>query len=367
MGTSDDRLPFAVRKISGDEGALRECLTGRFPGGGEGLRLHRLAALLRCTRGHLGLGGITWRPSLQGTGVVPLALSSGADSRSRRLVLGLPLNLARRLITLGLGRLPGPAERCDEPLTSGEEGVLLYALDCAGGDWRGAGGAPFVIRAILADEDQIADYLEGPPDWGVDGDLVLDGHSAGVRLFGTGPVPAGRGARPDLARCDSWRTAVRISAGISRLPPDGIAALRAGDIVILDAFRLPDARHGPLFPMLSSGRWRRLGRWLDNRRIEVISEMERESEMEIKENEMDEIAGSVKAADATDLEVLVTVEVGEVRMTVAEAAALMPGRILKLDRPVGPDVVLKVGDQIVGRGSLVEYEGVMAVEIGGTS
>jgi flagellar motor switch/type III secretory pathway protein FliN len=57
------------------------------------------------------------------------------------------------------------------------------------------------------------------------------------------------------------------------------------------------------------------------------------------------------------------VEVGEVKMTVAKASELVPGRIIVLDRDVDPHVLLKVGDQVIGQGELVEHDGVLAVEV----
>jgi flagellar motor switch protein FliM len=63
------------------------------------------------------------------------------------------------------------------------------------------------------------------------------------------------------------------------------------------------------------------------------------------------------------MQVVVRVEVGQVGMTVEQALGLVPGRVLLLDREVGPGVSLFAGDQLVARGELVEHEGQLGVEI----
>ena len=54
---------------------------------------------------------------------------------------------------------------------------------------------------------------------------------------------------------------------------------------------------------------------------------------------------------------------GDIKLTVKEAQALVPGKVLSLNRDVGPDVSLKVGDRIVAKGELVDYQGTLAVEV----
>ena len=61
--------------------------------------------------------------------------------------------------------------------------------------------------------------------------------------------------------------------------------------------------------------------------------------------------------------VVVEVEVGRLRMTVEQAAGLLPGRVLVLDRETGPEVTLMVGNRNIGRGELCEHEGSLAVKI----
>jgi flagellar motor switch protein FliN/FliY len=225
-----------------------------------------------------------------------------------------------------------------------------------------------VIRALLSDSGQAADYLGGTPDWQVSATMTADDLSWDVVLWLAGLVSESR--RPwsgAFDRCAGWETVVRICPGVSRVAADELAGLEIGDVVLLDACQIPGTSSGPAAPLLVCGGWRRYGRWLDKQRIEVISGEERDCEMAKENSEKEALAvvatpGSA-AGNAGALEVAITVEVGEIRMSVREASGLVPGRILKLDRELGPEVVLKVGDRVVGRGELVSYEGTMAVEV----
>ena len=50
-------------------------------------------------------------------------------------------------------------------------------------------------------------------------------------------------------------------------------------------------------------------------------------------------------------------------LRVDQAMGLVPGRLLRLDRPVGPEVSLRAGKKLIARGELVDHEGLLAVEI----
>jgi flagellar motor switch/type III secretory pathway protein FliN len=72
---------------------------------------------------------------------------------------------------------------------------------------------------------------------------------------------------------------------------------------------------------------------------------------------------SSRDEETADMSVVVRVEIGQVELTVDQATNLAPGRMLKLTRDVGPEVDLKVGDRLIGRGEMVEHEGRLAVEV----
>ena len=66
---------------------------------------------------------------------------------------------------------------------------------------------------------------------------------------------------------------------------------------------------------------------------------------------------------AAGMEVVLQAEVGRLTLPLEQALALVPGRVLGVDRGVGTTVCLLAGEQLVARGELVESEGQLAVEI----
>jgi flagellar motor switch protein FliN/FliY len=281
-------------------------------------------------------------------------------------VLGIPLGFAHKLIDTVLGReLQNP----EGGLSSGEEGTLLYILDRVGGDWMAAGGPRFVVRGFLADKEQIAAYLGREPAWKAAARIEGEELRADLSLWFSDP-----GASPSrplssediMGQAASWPVVLGISTGWSRVDADELSNLEEGDLIHLDAGSYPELKSGEACLTFGSGRWLRAGRWLDRRRIEVVAESRGEDQMDTKVKGGGEVAVELDQSIGRDtglMEVVVRVEVGEVRMTVEKAAGLVPGRVIRLDRDVGAEVALKVGDKLIGRGELVEHEGSLAVEV----
>jgi flagellar motor switch protein FliN/FliY len=252
-------------------------------------------------------------------------------------------------------------------LTSGEEGALLFALDRAGRDWLNAGGHGFVVRAVLADSEQVVDFLGETPEWEVLG--RLDAHSCRGRVFlwCRGPVPpAASSVQQCIDVCADWEVSVSIVVGASTVSAVDVERMGRGDLLVLDDCHYPGPNRPTASPVLQCGGLRRRGRWLDGQRIEIKSNQRQGAKMDTRENNSTELKArltSVENNDIKEMKVTVSVEVGEVTLSVSQASALMPGRILRLDREVGPNVVLKVGEKIVGKGEIVEYQGEMAVAV----
>ncbi len=59
----------------------------------------------------------------------------------------------------------------------------------------------------------------------------------------------------------------------------------------------------------------------------------------------------------------VVVELGRVRLTLRELAALGPDDILELDQPAYRPLSLVVGDQVVARGELVMHNDTLSLQI----
>jgi flagellar motor switch/type III secretory pathway protein FliN len=110
------------------------------------------------------------------------------------------------------------------------------------------------------------------------------------------------------------------------------------------------------------GALRLSARWLDDRRLTLVSPARREARM--VENDTREIGVRLHASAETGaMEVVAQVEVGRISLTVEQALGLVPGRVLSLDRPVGPEVWLRVGDKPIAKGELVSCDGRLAVEV----
>ncbi|MCP4679470.1 MAG: hypothetical protein GY854_29065 [Deltaproteobacteria bacterium] len=373
---------FRPRRLEPGEATSRDRIADCFPGGALGFSLDNLARLLGLSSGRLSPMAIFYRPAPAFEAGMAIAVSSSTATGSPRAVLFVPLDLAHRTVDMALRRgscdrsRPGSCDRsrpgsCDRsrPLTSGEQGALLYALDQTGGDWLAAGGTPYVVRGFLAAIDQMADYLGGAPDWECVVRLAWDDLGGEVKLYFRDPISTGSAQSsrlPFLSSTRSWLVAPRIDVGWSRVSARDAADLEIGDLVLLDEVSHPDWKESRGVVTISCGQWRLLGRWLDRRRCEILSEEKRGAAMETETKRAPEVRAVLEQPDDSDvgsMEVMVQVEVGEVKMTVGKASGLVPGRILRLDRDVGPEVVLRVGAKRIGRGELVEHEGALAVEV----
>ncbi len=356
---------FAPRRLEPGEAAMRDNIAGRFPGGARGFSLGQLANLLRVKPLRLRFTAIARDPRQDSWAGVPVAISSRSGSGNVRAVLSVDQELAHHIIDLALGRDP---LRSDRELTSGEQGAFLYALDRAGGDWIAAGGNTFVVRGLLVDRDQIAEYLGGAPEWRVEGRVLGRSLQGAVRLEIRSAIVDGTAGRirDNRGMPIDWPASLGIVVGTSRVPADDLAGLEPGDLVALDTCCHPHREMELSTLRVSCGSWQRSGRWLDSRRIEIVSEDAKGENMETQTKSDAEMVARLEhpgRGDVGSIEVVVRAEVGEVKMTVEQASALVPGRILRLDREVSAEVLLRVGDKQIGRGELVDHEGTLAVEI----
>ncbi|MBW2276539.1 MAG: FliM/FliN family flagellar motor switch protein [Deltaproteobacteria bacterium] len=295
------------------------------------------------------------------TEVVAVALRTERDFKA---VLALPPKLVRRLVDLALGR----SARADNgALTSGEEGALLYALDRAGGDWIAASGVRFGLCGVLADAEQAADYLGLEPPWQVSARFTAGSLSDLVWLWLAAPDRAAFPGRTAIRfySCDlpvSWR----VQVGESLVAADELRGLGLDDVVEIDRLCHPLAKAGSSQLRVVSGGVKRPARWLDRRRLELVSTDERRSQMESSPDDSTSVTASLE--DALDpelgtMEVRLQVEVGRVAIPLDQALSLLAGAVLELDRDVGPEVQLRVRDRLIARGELVDCEGRLAVQI----
>jgi len=362
------RLPFTLRTVAAEEIAARRAVLSRFPGALGSLPLPSLAGLAGVERAAASISGIApGDPDIaRREPATWLALSAAPSPISARAALSLPTAGCRSFVDRVLGRRAHPGEV--RPLSTGEQGALLFALDRAGGDWLDAGGERLVLRGFLADAEQARAYLGGPPAWTVRGAVRAGGEPLpfALCLAGAPRGAAPRGLPRDLGAVGAWQIVLRVEVGTARVSSAALAAAAPGDLLLLDEVSHPAARALGPGPILLCGRYARRCAWLDRGRLAVVSEDPRGASVEERSEPKPELTVELEPPPgdpAAGLEVSIRVELGEIRMPVERAASLAPGSVLRLDRAAGPEVGLRVGRDLVARGELVEHEGGLAVEI----
>ncbi len=353
------RLP-APRPRRLDSSRIEPCdaLALGFPGGASGLELPHLSGLLRTERASLRPIGIDRAEIPRSGSSLVLALSRDGVPAA---ALVLPLSLARHAIDLCLGRArTDPAT----PLSSGEEGAFLYLVDRAGADWLAAGGAGFTVRGLLESTDQATDLLDREIAWRVRARFETPEIDETLELYTL--EPAARVSPPplrDASLAGDWAVRLYLEAGASRLDARDMDRAEPGDVITLDSWSHPRAANAPL--RLCCGRFSRWARWLDPESLELLSREERMAANDDETIGGDELRANLEApvGEAGSLDVTVRAEVGCVTMSVDRALRLVPGCVVRLDRPVGTEVRLRVGDRVIARGELVQLDDRLGVEI----
>lgn len=324
------------------------------------LDLPGLAALIRTPRAAVEVVRVEPAPQAMDEPVVPVALRGEAGAEA---VLVVPLALARGIVDLALARPAGGPGG----LSSGEEGVLLYALDRAGGDWIAAGGPRYRLKGVLADAEQAADYLGEAVWWQVAARFAAGSLEAPLWLWSVAPGAGATPARlPARLGAKGLPVSWRVEVGDAVIPARELADLAPGDVVELDGLCHPQAAVGRSVVSLRSGLSVHFARWLDRRRLELVSTGERRSRMDDRPTGSTEVKATLEDTldpDAAAMEVRLQVEVGRVAIALEQALSLVAGSVLELDRDVGPGVQVRVGDRLVARGELVACEGRLAVQI----
>jgi flagellar motor switch protein FliN/FliY len=360
-------LPFSPASISGAETCARDRLLKRSPIDIGGVVLKELSSLLGEGEVSLHIAGISsGLVSRQGFAAVALSLTS--DARSPKAVLGLDSFFAARVVDATLGRSLRSGSFSVKDCSFGEIGALIFALDRLGKDWLDVGGDSFVVRGLLEDLDQIVDYMDEPLEFEVAGRLHMAETDFPVRLWCSAPSRNIADKKRSLRAAFPWNVRVAVCAGWSSLSIDDVSTLAVGDRILLDAWNHPLGKGTAASPscLFWNRSFHRFGRFISNTEIEVESTPGQEMNMDGKSQSFTPEQKWTLLSDNDDdagMNVAVRVEVGSLKMPVQEALSLVPGRVIKLDRPVGPEVTVYVGDKLLGRGELVDVDGNMAVEI----
>jgi type III secretion system YscQ/HrcQ family protein len=352
--------PWRPRALAAGIAAERERLALSWTGPSAELALPRFAQLLGMESAAARVARIGIPTRLPGDAVIAAVCDATQEQRPIAAI-ALPLEAARGIVDAALRRSPVAARH---PLSAGEEGALLYALDRAGGDWLAAGGTRFGITGLLADPDQIGEFLGAAPRHEVELSFAAGELAASVRVVLSTPTPATRPVRcaSGLGRARTWPVRFRCATGETRITALAARSLAVGDVVVLDRCGHPNAAGRDRSCALSCGGVRLGARWLDDRRLVLVSPTEGRPTM--ADDATDRIEARLDAPfDGAAMEIVAQVEVGRITLTVEQALGLVPGRVLALDRKVGPEVWLRAGDKLIARGELVSCDGALAVEV----
>jgi len=287
-----------------------------------------------------------------------LCLAIRSVETSAGCVVTLPVSAAFHCIDQITGRPSGHTTY----LSPGGEGALLYLADRVAGDWMRLGGGRPDILGFLADTAQIREFLGDEPVWCVTVCCNWFSTPFVSRIVGCA-LPSVRHQRSQetIDRADHWTVDLRLVIGRSMLRADELAVIGRGDVVTLDELAHPLLTGRPDRFHLECGDFRRRAAFAGPARIAIVDGKNEDSVMI---NESEHTTRLLTAAqEATGMAVCLQVEAGRISMTVGEALALLPGQILRLDRPVSTDVALRAGDRLVATGELVQLDNELAVRI----
>jgi hypothetical protein len=266
-----------------------------------------------------------WTP---GVGVSRLDVALGA--LPARAAIEVDARLAARVVDLlagGAGDVPG-ALAATPVEAAALELLALVVLDAACAVPEIAALAPRLVRGAVTEE---------PGALVVELALQVGPVSGAARLaLPVAAVAALGGSAGDAAPAEPpWRVDASLRRGVASLGEADLAALAAGDVVLLDRGAGPDE-------LVLPGGLALRGR----READLFT---------VEEASMKEWAG--------DFPIALSVEIARVTVTVAELARLEPGGVLRLQLGREGAVTLRAGERAVARGQLVEVDGTLGVRV----
>ena len=269
-------------------------------------------------------------------------------------LVALPRDLAFHLVTLALG--PEALRAPSAPLSDAAEGALS-ALAARVAVTLCAPSAPPTLRAITDHPLDALEALDAAPlvAW----DFTLSGKTlAGTvtLVLSAAPLrPAPRPPPPELSRFAEVSVPVRCVAGRAWLPASEVAALEAGDRLMLDGLGTSSAGlSGDVTLCLGATAPLRLDATLtDAYRVTVTAPLR--APWSHAMNESTEVL--------RELRVEVTVEIAAQSASLETLASWGVGAVVEFPQRIGEAVVVRAGGRVVARGELVDVEGQVGVRI----
>ena len=305
-----------------------------------------------------------------------LAIAMVHNGGNSRIALILEVETAKRLVDCSLSRAH---ENSVLTLNSFERGVVLQIAALVAEELAPHSFVDIEVRGILDSEAQLRLFFatDSPTrcePWYISGAMTFNDTRGRCLLVGNGSMnlckensqtTRGGGDAPSfVARLP---VALHIVAGRTHLAASSLNALSAGDVITVDALTWPvplPAALSAALPFqkneiqLYSGYVATTATWIDQESIRID-----ESLTMNKPTENTHTVPVDAIGEAGDFEVPCQVEIDNLHITVADAARLVPGQVLRLNRPLDETVVLKAGDRRLCRGQLVQVGDELAIEV----
>ena len=290
-----------------------------------------------------------------------------------RIVVVLNRNTALDLVTLALGR---PAPLDTDMFRTFDQGVLLRVAAMAAADFLAPEACQIEIRGLLDTPAQLRLFFANRPDslWHVNASLRMNGSATPCSVIGNGAIEisgtpffqSGWTARADSDCAFDIPAVLRVVIGRTTLGATALEAMAPGDVITLDSLRVPPCRAPHAATefeiknemVLQSGYFTWTASWLDTSTLQLKDN----SDMTGTSDDTLQIVPP-RTAPVEEIDVPCTVELGELHMTVKDISTLMPGQILRLNRPVSDTVYLKAGNRLLCKGHLVTVADELALEI----
>lgn len=327
---------------------------------------------------HAGLTGSHFQIHSAGIGLPPvpenfIAIAVVSPRSAGRIAVLFSRNTALNLVTLALGR---PTPQDTSVIRTFDQGVLLRLAAMIADDFMSPEDCHLEIRGLLDTPAQLQLFFANSPDtlWHVNASLVINGDSNPCTVVGNGTadMPGAtcfrqrRTAPSDTDGISDIPAILRVAIGRTTLGTSALETMAPGDVITLDSLCVPrcQAPHATTGMeiknemVLRSGYFTLTASWLDT------------STFQLKDNS--DMTGSSdntlqiippRTAPMEEIDVPCTVELGELHMTVKDISTLMPGQILRLNRPVSDTVYLKAGNRLLCKGQLVTVADELALEI----
>ncbi len=375
-----DRLPLVSREETARTRRLVRALGAWSPEQVDGLAVGLLGAPLRVRPGvpealdaYRGLQSLV-DPLVAVVLVVP--------ERGARAMVEMHPRLAALLVDRALGGEGGPeAIGGGEPPAEAERGVLAYVaarmLEAAGAaDWR--------VATVLTEAEAARALLEEAGEalvWPLQ--VSLHGDRGGARLWLFGAEETGAAGPPEalLARWAAVPLQIVLWGGQAELSAEDWQGVEPGDVLVLDVCGLRPAMEGWQGEAWLSVAGGERSRWVGTVREDGFHVVRRErmagtgtAEGRTMTEHSGEEPGGLAPEEsgeehaealsaAADAPLTIGVELARFTLTFQELAAIRPGEVVATGRPVGTEVVLRIGDRAVATGELVDVEGEVGVRI----